>query len=67
MWSGSLIFVMPTSSGYLKRIRIKQPLVLGIFKTLKELPGYMKEPVNTWQFSRQLFDFVQKIENNSYK
>jgi hypothetical protein len=27
----------------------------------------MKEPVNTWQFSRQLFDFVQKIENNSYK
>jgi hypothetical protein len=39
----------------------------GYLKTLKELPGYMKEPVNTWQFSRQLFDFVQKIENNSYK
>jgi hypothetical protein len=39
----------------------------GYFKTLKELPGFMKEPVNTWQFSRQLFDFVQKIENNSYK
>jgi hypothetical protein len=27
----------------------------------------MKEPVNTWHFSRQLFVFVQKIENNSYK
>jgi hypothetical protein len=37
------------------------------FKTLKELLGFMKEPVNNWQFNRQLFDFVQNIENNSHK
>jgi hypothetical protein len=35
VWSGSLIFAMTTSSGYLKRIRIKEPLVPGISKPSK--------------------------------
>lgn len=39
-------------------------IIPGIFrafkKSLKELPGFMKEPENTWQFSRLTLGCFQK-------
>jgi hypothetical protein len=40
-----------------KKIRFKEPSVPGIFKNIKEWPGFMKEPAKTRLFDANIFFF----------
>jgi hypothetical protein len=45
--NGYLHFVTPATLGCLKKIRFKEPPVLGISKAFKETLGFMKELAKT--------------------
>jgi hypothetical protein len=61
VWSGLVfkIFQNQRTSGILKKIRIKEPLLSVILKNLKGMPSFMKKLAKNWSFSGRLLEFFQ--------
>ncbi len=51
---------------YLKKSRIKEPLLRFIFKNLQGTPSFMKKLAKNWSFSGRLLEFFKIIENRCY-
>jgi hypothetical protein len=42
------------------KIKIREPLIMGISRNIKELGVFMKELVKDWQLQRQVCNFFSK-------